>query len=57
MEQHKERRLRESVDHMDLVRMQTEHALFVSMTKSKALTIMVLVAVILIASISYLLFS
>ncbi|REL27251.1 hypothetical protein DXX93_12195 [Thalassotalea euphylliae] len=43
-------RLKESNDPMDLIRMQTEFALFESMLQSKTLTILVILAVVLFGS-------
>jgi len=48
--------LKESDDNMDLIRMQTEVALIDSMTKSKTLTIIVLVGIASFAGFAYFLF-
>lgn len=49
-------RLKESDDNLDLLRMQTEVALIDSMTKSKTLTIMVVVGVLAFSGFAYFLY-
>jgi len=49
--------IKESDDNMDLIRMQTEVALVDSMTKSKTLTVMVVVGTSAFAGFAYFLFS
>ena len=48
--------LKESDDNLDLLRMQTEVALIDSMTKSKTLTIMVIVGVLAFSGFAYFLY-
>jgi|TARA_B100001063_G_scaffold244599_1_gene277772 hypothetical protein len=48
--------LKESNDNLDLIRMQTEVALVDSMTKSKTLTIMVVVGVLAFSGFAYFLY-
>ncbi|WP_085297585.1 hypothetical protein [Cognaticolwellia mytili] len=48
--------LKESDDNLDLLRMQTEVALIDSMTKSKTLTIMVIVSVLAFSGFAYFLY-
>lgn len=49
-------KLKESNDIMDLIRMQTEFALLESMTKSKTLTVMVIVGLICLVGLYYFLY-
>ena len=48
--------LKESDDNLDLLRLQTEVALIDSMTKSKTLTIMVIVGVLAFSGFAYFLY-
>jgi len=55
--QHIKSREKESSANSDLVKMQTEIALFESMTKSKTLTIMVVAGAVLFSGFLYLLYT